>query len=240
MASHETLLRRGRRHWNFAAVTYYGLMERLAGGRLWEMARSHLALSAGERVLDIGCGTGTMLAALRREVGAAGRVVGVDNSPRMADRSRRRVRAHGWSNVEVRWADASRVPHGDAEFDAALASTSISAMPDVATAVRLAHDALRPGGRLFVFDMRLVGDAPRTRIARGIYRATAGFTGADVLTELRHTFGAVELLVPEHPMMTIVLATRTSDRPANAGGVAGAASVAAAPRKPQTAGQHEC
>ena len=74
-------------------------------------------------------------------------------------------------------------------------------MPDVATAVRLAHDALRPGGRLFVFDMRLVvkGSAWRrsvTRLQRSIYRVTAGFTGADVLAELRRRFAAVEPVVP--------------------------------------------
>jgi ubiquinone/menaquinone biosynthesis C-methylase UbiE len=207
MPTHDTLLRRGKRNWNFAAMTYYGPMDR-AGGRLWDKALEHLELREGERVLDIGCGLGGMLVAMRKVVGDTGHAVGVDYSPRMVAKTRKRIRRHGWTNVEVRQADASRVPQGCEEFDAAVALTSFSCMPDVAAAVALAHEALRPGGRLFVFDMRLVGDSRKVRLMRRFYRATAGFTGADVLAELRRTFATVVLLVPEHPMMTMVLATK--------------------------------
>jgi ubiquinone/menaquinone biosynthesis C-methylase UbiE len=207
MTTHDTLLRRGRRHWNFASMTYYGVLDRF-GGRLWIKALEHLRLSEGERVLDIGCGRGGLLVAMREAVGPSGHAVGVDYSSHMVAKARKRIRRHGWTNVEVRQADASRVPHGTAEFDAATALASLSAMPDVANAVQLAHDALRPGGRFFVFDLRLAGNTRKIRILRRFYRATAGFTGVDVLAELRRTFATVELLVPEHPTMTIVLATK--------------------------------
>lgn len=209
MATHETLLRRGKRHWSFMSMTCYGAMDR-AGGRLWNKALEHLELSEGERLLDIGCGQGGMLVAGRNAVGPSGHLVGVDYSPHMVAKARKRIAPHAWTNVEVRQADASRESHGEAEFDAATALMSISAMPDVAKAVNLAHDALRHGGRLFVFDLRLAGTDRKTRILRGSYRATAGFTGADVLTELRRTFATVELVVPEHPTMTMVLAIKTA------------------------------
>jgi ubiquinone/menaquinone biosynthesis C-methylase UbiE len=210
---HEARLRRGRRTWNLAARAHGGFAERI-GAPLHELALRQLELREGEAVLDIGCGAGEMLASIRAAVGPAGRVVGVDDSPRMVARAR--VAEHGWTNVEVREADASRQSNGHEEFDAAVALSSFSAMPDVITAVRLAHDALRPGGRLFVFDVPLVpsgGLRTRTitRMFRGLYRITTGFTGADVVSELTDTFASVEPVMPPVPgrtRLTIQLATR--------------------------------
>jgi hypothetical protein len=56
------------------------------------------------------------------------------------------------------------------------------------------HAALRPGGRLFVADVRLVPGgraAPLIRLLRGTYRRLAGATGEDVLPHLLDTFGSV-------------------------------------------------
>lgn len=213
---HDALLRRGRRLWDLASLTYYGLLERL-GPPLWDLAVKHLELRAGQAVLDIGCGTGATVQALRDAVGPDGRVVAVDYSPRMIAQVRKRVRHHGWTNVEIRQADASRTPQGHAEFDAAVALGSFSAMPDVRAAIDNAHDALRPGGRLFVFDMRLAGTTTTTKFLRRAYRALAGFTGADVVAELRRAFATVEPVFPaagDGTTTTIVLATKTTDRSA--------------------------
>jgi hypothetical protein len=75
-----------------------------------------------------------------------------------------------------------------------IAQYSFSAMPDIGAAVRRAHDALRPGGRLFVADVRLVPGgrtAPLVRLLRAAYRRLAGATGEDVLPHLVETFGSV-------------------------------------------------
>jgi ubiquinone/menaquinone biosynthesis C-methylase UbiE len=181
-----------------------------------DLALRNLGLTGGEQVVDIGCGTGAMLAALRDEVGPGGRVVGVDYSPRMVAGARKVARDKGWINVEVLEQDASRDRYGHEEYDAAVALASLSAMPDVGTAVRLAHDALRPGGRLFVFDLRLVPwgnlfTRTMTRSLRWIYRMTAGFSGADVRVELERIFAKVESVVPEvkgRTRMTLLLATK--------------------------------
>jgi ubiquinone/menaquinone biosynthesis C-methylase UbiE len=199
-----------------AARTYYGAAMDRWRAELDELALRQLDPQPGQHVLDIGCGTGATLGPLRDAVGAQGTVVGIDYSPRMIARCQQRVRANQWTNVTVRRADASRESLGYQEFDAAIALSSLSAMPDLRTAVRLAHDALRPGGKLFVFDMRLIptghlGKRLTIRLLRGIYRATAGFTGADVIAELRRTFATVR---PAHPIgkfgttLTIALATK--------------------------------
>lgn len=211
---HDARLRRGRRLWDLACVTYYGAIDRL-NAPLREMAVKHLELRPGQAVLDIGCASGATLVALRAAVGSEGRVVGVDFSPRMVARARKLVAEHSWTNVEVREADASRTPHGTAEFDAVVAMAAFSAMPDVESAVDLAHDALRPGGRLFLFDIRLPGTKITTRIQRRVYSALAGFTGADVLVHLRRSFAEVEPVLPgtgDSTPITIMLATKAVQR----------------------------
>lgn len=65
------------------------------------LAVEQLSLRPGDTVLDVACGTGLNLAALRGAVGADGRVVGVDISAGMLARAAARVRAAGWSNVEL-------------------------------------------------------------------------------------------------------------------------------------------
>lgn len=69
-----------------------------------------LDLDPGATVLDIGCGTGLSFAGLKRRVGSAGRVIGVDPSPDMLAQARARVAQHGWTRVELLQASASAAP----------------------------------------------------------------------------------------------------------------------------------
>lgn len=167
-----------------------------------------LALKEGESVLDVGCGIGSLLRDLHSAVGRSGRVVGVDDSTGMLRRAQQRVAAGGWTNVELRRADASSAPLGASEFDAAVAHASLSAMPDVPAATRHVYDALRPGGRLFVFDLRLVpaeDSKVLTRLLGGIYAVLAGATCADVRAELHHAFDEVDELPIDRPTIEIAL-----------------------------------
>lgn len=194
--------------WDFAALTYYRVLDRFAGS-LNRLAIEKLGLKPGDAVLDIGCGTGALIPALVEAVGPQGRVVAMDFSPRMVAIARKRVK---WPNVEVRQADACDTDHGAGQFDAAVAFGAFSAMPDVGAAVANAADALKPGGRLFVFDVRLAKKTRTTRFLRAAYGLTAGFSGADVVTELRGVFGRVEpVFAVEGETTTVVIATKVTD-----------------------------
>lgn len=70
------------------------------------MAVEHLQLRPGQRVLDLGCGTGMSLPLLRAAVGPSGRVLGVDLSPEMLAQARQRVQRAGWGNVQLQCAAA--------------------------------------------------------------------------------------------------------------------------------------
>src|SRR5687768_9794401 len=69
-------------------------------------AAMRLNLRAGDRVMEIGCGTGLNLPHLRDAVGAAGRVYGVDLSSGMLQHARTLVDRSGWRNVSLVQSDA--------------------------------------------------------------------------------------------------------------------------------------
>ena len=196
--SHERRLRRGRRWWDLVSPIHGS-----EGGqttRVADYALQHLDLRPGRGVLDLGCGSGAALAVLSDAVGPTGRVVGIDHSPKMLALAEDVVRRRGLANVELRTADATRAEIEPAAFDAVYACSSISAMPDVRAALTSVHRALRPGGRLFVFDMRLKPrgwSTPVIRLLQGLYAATAGWAGVDVLDTAREVFGEVTL--PDTP-----------------------------------------
>jgi ubiquinone/menaquinone biosynthesis C-methylase UbiE len=117
-------------------------------GRLVEC----LGLEEGDRALDIGCGTGLNLRPLETAVGSGGEVVGVDLTPEMLDLARSRCDRRGWRNVELREADAARLPFEDASFDGVCATLAFSVIPEWERALAEAWRVLRPGGSLAVLD----------------------------------------------------------------------------------------
>ncbi len=118
-----------------------------------------LALTAGDRVLDIGCGPGVNFTVIREAIGEDGRLAAVDYSPEMVAKARERVERNGWENVEVRCADATTVDF-DEQFDAAVATLSMSVMPDVRQAVENVYGLLVPGGSFAVLDVGTVSEGP--------------------------------------------------------------------------------
>ncbi|MFN2495518.1 MAG: methyltransferase domain-containing protein [Pseudonocardiaceae bacterium] len=104
-------------------------------------------LRGGQRVLDLGTGTGAVAAKAAALVADDGFVLAVDISPEMLDRARRRSEGSS-ARFEVREAAAEAIPAGENTFDAILASLSLMYVIDRAAAARELARVLRPGGRL--------------------------------------------------------------------------------------------
>jgi SAM-dependent methyltransferase len=105
-------------------------------------------LRSGERVLDIGCGTGSITIEAARRVGPDGAAVGVDVSPPMLDLARRRSTASRIDQVDFRRADAQTHSFEDARFDAVISRNGLMFFDDPDAAFANLARALRPGGRL--------------------------------------------------------------------------------------------
>ena len=110
------------------------------------MARAGLA--PGERVLDLGTGTGAVAERAAAIVGPRGHVVGMDISPQMLAVARARLVAGGWANVTLQEGRAEIMPAADNSFDVVLASLSLMYVIDREAAAREIARVLRPDGRL--------------------------------------------------------------------------------------------
>lgn len=105
------------------------------------------ALHPGERVLDLGTGTGAVAERASPIVAPGGRVTGVDISPEMLAVANRRLTASGLANVDLREGRAEDIPAEAAAFDVVLACLSMMYVIDRARAAREIARVLRPGGR---------------------------------------------------------------------------------------------
>jgi ubiquinone/menaquinone biosynthesis C-methylase UbiE len=142
------LQRRVQRYgWDKAAAHYeqfWAEQLRPAQDRLLELA----ALTAGESVLDVACGTGLVTFPAARAVGPSGRVVATDISEAMVARLAEEARRRGLANLIAERRDAEALGLTEATFDAALCALGLMYVPDPVAALREMFRALKPGGRV--------------------------------------------------------------------------------------------
>jgi len=102
---------------------------------------------AGDRVLDVGCGTGVYHAAL---VARGVRVIAaVDASPAMVEATQRQAEEQGWPVVTLR-GEAQALPLPDRAYDVGMANHMLFHVPDQRAALRELRRVLKPGGRVLL------------------------------------------------------------------------------------------
>lgn len=110
-------------------------------------------VAQGERVLDVGCGTGTLAIAAARRVGERGAVVGVDASAEMIEFARAKALAES-AVVSFEQAPAHALPFPDAQFDVVLCALALHHVPEPerTQAVAEMRRVLVPTGRVLIVE----------------------------------------------------------------------------------------
>jgi SAM-dependent methyltransferase len=120
----------------------------LVAGRFGALAAEQLAVQTGERVLDVGCGTGATTLALARAVGPTGEAVGVDISAAMIDLATTRAAESTTVPARFEAADVQVDDLGGGLFDAVYSRFGVMFFADPHLAFANMRSMLRPGGRL--------------------------------------------------------------------------------------------
>ncbi len=130
---------------------YTRLMGSVGAGKVYERALTLLNPRPGERILDVGCGTGTFLKLVKRTpLSVPLTLIGIDASEDMLHEARKDS-----DGISFRYADASELPFADATFDCVVSILALHHMPlevkekALGEAVRV----LRKGGRIIILDL---------------------------------------------------------------------------------------
>ncbi|ANW17365.1 methyltransferase domain-containing protein [Streptomyces clavuligerus] len=141
------------------AVYTHGHHPSVLRSHTWRTAANSAAYLLGElselppdaRVLDIGCGPGTITADLAALV-PHGRVTGVDRDPGVVERARAHAAGRGLANADFAVADVNALDHPDGSFDVVHAHQVLQHLADPVHALREMRRVCRPGGVVAVRD----------------------------------------------------------------------------------------
>jgi ubiquinone/menaquinone biosynthesis C-methylase UbiE len=128
----------------------------LGGRKSSEMALEHLSVVEGETVLEIGFGTGHCLRRIAKLVGQAGKVYGIDISPEMIEKTKKRLEKERLANrAELCCGDATCLPFDESAFDAVFMSFVLEVFdtPEIPRVLAQIKKVLKPGGRLGIVAM---------------------------------------------------------------------------------------
>ena len=152
---------------NIASVYDWTFGPTLHPGRVQALQR--MGIKAGERVLEVGVGTGINTSLYPRDCA----VTGIDLTGSMLDKARERVEREGIRNVRLLEMDAADMKFADDTFDIVYAPYLISVVPDPVTVAREMYRVCRPGGRVIILNHFRSTDNP---LLAWIERAISPFT----------------------------------------------------------------
>ena len=139
--------------------SYDSYMRTITLGResaLREMTVNLAQVKPGDGVLEVGCGTGTLTLAAKRQAGPAGKVFGIDIIPGMIELCQRKA-AQASADVTFQLGSMDDIPFSANQFDVVMASFMIFHMSEMVRRKGIAeiYRVLKPQGRLLVLDLAL-------------------------------------------------------------------------------------
>ena len=151
----------------------------LLRGKLRELRQrtaSLARLQPGEKVLDVGCGTGTLAIEVQQRIGSTGRVFGIDPGTQQIARARSKAARRNLS-IDFQIGVIERLPFPDETFDVVLSAIMMHHLGDGLKRQGLAEIArvLKPGGRLVIADFKRPEERQSQPVRFGSVRDLPGF-----------------------------------------------------------------
>lgn len=170
-------------------------------------------IKPGEKVLDVGCGTGNLTLTARTYAGPAGSAVGIDPSPEMIEQARKNARRTGLDAV-FELGLIEKIPYPDASFDVVINRLMIHHLPNDLKRRGFAEilRVLKPGGRLFIADFRASSRGLLGHLALAFARHRMMQTDVMDLTQMVKQAGFAE--VASGPTGSAFLAFVSGKKPA--------------------------
>ena len=200
-------------------VNSYDLyMKRITLGRedaLRKMTVTLAQIKQGDSVLEIGCATGSLSLAAKKQAGQEGRVFGIDIIPGMIEVSKEKA-AQAKMDVSFQVANIQDIPFPNEHFDEVMCSFMIFHMSEKVrnNGIKEIFRVLKPNGKLLVLDLAL----PPNKVSRSILKLFLGFMLKHNLEELKPImessgFSQIEISQAKYrvmglPILSYVLGTK--------------------------------
>ncbi|UCE79280.1 MAG: methyltransferase domain-containing protein [Nitrospiraceae bacterium] len=139
----------GAKRYDFTTVLFRLIGLRMKAYR--SLAIKKLLLQQGNFVIELGCGTGLNFPFIMEQIGAEGRLIGVDLTPGMLDIARERIRRAGWKNVELIQSDITAYAF-PGRVNGVLATGLFGYIPEYDRVINAVSQCLVPGGHLSILD----------------------------------------------------------------------------------------
>ncbi len=155
------------------------------------------SLKEGETVVDLGSGGGFDCFLSAKQVGEAGRVIGVDMTPEMVSKARKNAEKGGYENVDFRLGEIEHLPVADNTADVIISNCVINLAPDKAVVYEDAFRALKPGGRLAISDVVMTAELPEEMLNDPVLLAScvAGALQVDQIESILQEAGYEQVVV---------------------------------------------
>jgi SAM-dependent methyltransferase len=161
-------------------------------------AHALLALQPGQRVLEVGCGSGVFLPGLAEKVQPTGRVFGLDHSDALIAEARKASDATPHAAIiTTEVGDAYKLPYPDGFFDAAHCERVLMHLGDPTAAIREMARVVRPGGVVVAAEPDWAGiriDHPDQEIFRTVYLRALTARQVDIGMTLNRRFAEAGLV----------------------------------------------